>query len=324
LSNQDAKNVLDLFCETGALSASYLKRHRPFAEQMLKDLEVEDGTGFWVHRWIAKGASNDPTGHISAIKIGDNAWLLGDLVGSQDPLEKMPTTFVPGFFRSFQEFSLTIEPCPRHMIMWVDGHPFWEPLLSFSNGEGAGSMYGSARIAYTRLDQMRDAKGGPSVQISRIAASNSSLIRSVQMDLTNRGLLEFASSLDFDPDRYGSPHLRDAFHGANQTFYRVYYVYSCRDSRWLVVLTGLPFGLSLNRIPESAWVFPLSPGIPAQEEWDAITSSIHKVAISTGIKLPSVRRFIPGDGSMKLDGEQAVLRALLCHPNIWDAYRENK
>ncbi|MBI3557194.1 MAG: hypothetical protein HY074_13100 [Deltaproteobacteria bacterium] len=323
VSINKSASILELFCQSGAVSSEYLRTHSPLAHSILEGLATDSREQFWVHRWVSTGTAGRPVGHISAIKISDNTWLIGDIVGSQKPGERMPKTFVPQFMKSFRDFSLTLEPCPRHLIMWVEKHPYWKRLEEYLDGSGRNTIVADARMGYTRLTDMHGAQERLPVNAKKIGASDHHLVMEISSLLRKSNLLSLASTLDFDIDRFGSPNLRRAFSESGQPFTRSFFYLEVGKLKYLAVLSGFPLGLSLNRVTDSCWLFPLGDFEINDDEWATLKVWLQKEALTLGIKAPNIRRIFtspPVHNAAPLPGETTILRCLVCHPDIWKVY----
>jgi hypothetical protein len=321
---RSAREVLNIFCEAGALSGKFLNSHSSYSSEILSGFERSASEYVNAFRWICKSpVSGKPIGHISAVKYGDCSWLMGDIAGSPDQSDKLPSDFIAAFFETFKHFSLLSRPVPKHLIMWVVGHPYWKRFEEYLASNGRKNLIANALTAYTRLEDMSMNEQGTKVTATEIIATEFKKINFIQSQLKAAGLELFSRTLDFSEEGFGSNQLGAAFSEAGHFFYRRYFSIVTERSSWLLILSNFPMGLSFNRVPESAWLFPVASEKAWSVDWLHIKRSIHELALLNGIKLPSIRRFVAeGEVPELLVGESVTLRCVLCHPEVWDFYGE--
>jgi hypothetical protein len=319
--SQESREILNIFCESGALSKDFLKTHRAFEKEMLQGVDEDAENSNAIYRWISKNQGGTPNGHISALRLGDNCWVLGDIAGSQDSNDKIPKDFIASFFTSFRDLTQTLTPSPNHMIMWVSGHPYWRKIEEHLKLDGQRHLLADAPMAYTRMEAITGLTITPEASLEEISPGDFARIDDIRAMLSSNALKSIAESLDFAQNAFGSPLLSSQLLHEERRFFRKYYVCKAEHSSWLVILSHYPIGLSFNRVPESAWTFPLSLDLGWESDWPSVTRTIQFNAVKLGIKLPSVRRMLrPDQPTALLPKEVALLRCIICRPEVWDIY----
>jgi hypothetical protein len=321
----DARDLLEVFCASGALSTEYLKTQRTHGAEFLSPFETTTRDQFWIHRWIHHNENKEVTGHWCAIRLGDNGWFLADLAGSPEKEKKIPRNFTELFFKSFSDFSMSNKPCPVHMYAWIVGHPYWMDFCELIKSSGLIRelvLTGYSRYSIESLQTDREL-----CNISKrvIQAAEYKKISDIRSKLVANGSINHASLFDFDIDRFGSPILSDHFKFKQQPFARHYIEMAAGQTRWLAVFTTFPLGASFNRVPESIWVFPLEGGEQENKSvWPALAGELFSTALMLGMKPSSIRRILLPGCTEPYSGELAVMENILVHPSASRLYEGKK
>lgn len=321
----DARDLLEVFCASGALSTEYLKTQRTHDADFLSPFETTTRDQFWIHRWIHHNENKEVTGHWCAIRLGDNGWFLADLAGSPEKVKKIPRNFTELFFKSFSDFSMSNKPCPVHMYTWIIGHPYWMDFCEII--KASGLIRELVLTGYSRysLESLQTDKKLCSISRQAIQAADYSKISDIRNKLVANGSINHASLFDFDIDRFGSPVLADHFKLKQQPFGRYYFEIVAGPTRWLAVFTTFPMGASFNRVPESIWVFPVEGG--EQENklvWPSLVGELFATALMLGMKPSSIRRILLPKSAEPYPGELAVMENILVHPSASRLYEGKK
>lgn len=321
----DTRELLEVFCASGALSSDYLKNQRTHRTSFLSSFEKTNNDKFWVHRWIHHNEQKNVTGHLCAVRVGDNGWIMTDLVGSPNEKTKLPNEFAERFFESFADFSLEQSPCPSHLYSWVKDHPYW---IDFQRKLLNSDLVRERAFAgYTRYAKnlIRDASEKYRPHIKTISASEYEKILRLKNILIKNGTHLHASLIDFDVDRFGSPILNKSFNTQGHFFSRTYIELLGKATTWLVAFSNFPIGDSLNRLSDAVWVFQLEGTEDAAiKEWPGLVSQIFQSALRLGIKPSSIRRICQAPNSILLPGEHNLMDSFLTHPSASRHTRRNR
>ncbi len=317
--------IMDLFCESGALAVGYLKNTRSDAEAFESAL----GGGAladepWIHRWIERTESGEIRGHISAVRVADNLWHLGDIAGMIEENRKVSRRFIPAFFSSFLEFCLQTRPCPRILIGWKIGHPYWRSFENFIAQQHGAVKPVVVETQYFRLpySKVREATPSRKQQYREIRAFDFDSILELQQEferLTDASeLRQVLQALDFDIDRFGSPSLSRILQPAGRSLDRRYFVLEKKGARALVILHSFPKGSSPQDTLNVPWLIPLP--ISGQLSWSpqetqALVEASQDLGIQAGYAFPGVLVFVPR-GAAETSGGAKLMRWTLAHPGI--------
>ncbi|MFL5814612.1 MAG: hypothetical protein ACJ763_13640, partial [Bdellovibrionia bacterium] len=80
-STATGMDIIELFCESGALASTYLKNQRRFAEDFLEAFTARDSQGSWIYRWIERDEEGKIRGHNSIVRLSDHTWSWGSVAG---------------------------------------------------------------------------------------------------------------------------------------------------------------------------------------------------------------------------------------------------
>jgi hypothetical protein len=325
-STPESDELLNLFCEAGAMAPELMEKGSLYASEFLIPLARESDDTFWVFRWIntsLDSARKHIRGHMSGIRYGDNAWFVGETAGGASPDRKIESTFVARFFSSFKDFALSQTPCPKVFFVWKRGHPYWHDFEQhIFKSENASLLEAWVKIAHTKISYLKNTSEKNEFNSRELDHRDHSKIISVINDLKSNATDRFAGSFDFSPDKYASPVLRTQFLLSNsEIFKRSYVEFYTESESYLVIFTKLPFGSSFNQVMTSAFVFSLRSAGLNEQLWQNLKNRILEYGLSHGIPPSSIRRIIGSkDSETLLSDESNLVDGFLIHPKLIGFY----
>jgi hypothetical protein len=282
-SIKDARDLYKIFLQAGAISTQYLKRHELYEDSLVKEhSNIEDESGY-LHRWYVRGKDKAVEAHISAIRVSNNCWFVGDLAKVRESRVD-GEALVKTFFKSFAGFANEMQPSPKIMGMWVAEHPLWKSW-DLKLKENPEDVVSCVRLSYFRLSNILKQAKTESF-IKEINSKNFSIIRHIQNQINNDSILDFLSTaLDFDPNNFGSANLKPVIPG----FTRRYFEFDLGGKKFISVFTVYASGKSINRVMDSIYLaqFEGSP-LNANEE-SALVRDINFHSSLLGVTGSSVR-----------------------------------
>lgn len=313
LSTTDAADLLNIFCESGALGGDFLAAHAQYQEAIKTEIETESSDLPYVIRWIHQSNEGAISGHISAIKAADNMWIIGDVVGGVDTTRKVGREFLAKFLRNFRLHSEKITPTPRIFVSYVEGHPYWTDYEAFLT-KFTEPLCFRACMSYTRTTAPDVGTPDNSVTMNAVEPHEFGRIDAICNEVTKSGVHQFLRALDFSIDQFGSPRLQKQILDARHFFWRRYYEVRCGPLRYLTVLTQFPIGTTPNRLIDSAWCFRIGSDTDScGKSWAKIVSAIRSEGLKHGVSVPSIRRMHVS--SYSYETEVAKLDCRLIHPS---------
>gem|GEM_PF-3106002 len=325
-------DIIELFCRAGALSSEYLRNNRSRSDSMVSGFASGGAHMPWLHRWIERDAEGGAIGHIGAVKLADSLWHVGDLTGSPEPGRKISRSFIPRFLTGFRDFCLTSSPCPRVIMTWNTGHPYWRRYEAYLENEGKASIHYQCRTRYTRFRPgLPDLKAGAEGDwlVREIRAHEHAEIESLLSTLAARGLDALARGMDFCISSFGSPGLGALASGSEGGFFRRYFTIVRGEFRYLVVLSRFPDGSSPSRTFDVPWVLPLQhPFEPAGGAGapPPYIACVHKLALESGCAPPGVLEPVFHEGATGAGASAAgkTMTWMIGHPSILDFFEEEE
>ncbi|HAZ11501.1 MAG: hypothetical protein A2X86_10985 [Bdellovibrionales bacterium GWA2_49_15] len=316
------EDILTLFCQSGALSDQYVKEQRPLAKEILNSLRMSNLSEPWIFRWTNRDEEGKAKAYVSAMKTGDNSWSLIDLV-SDRYANKMATDFLPKFFVAMMEFSLTLNPCPKHFTAWVNGHKFLKPFDDYLHHQGKNQILAECFMMYSRLKTHEILSTDMTWKKTQIFAQEFQVIGELRDQLYKEGLLEFADLMDFNANNFSSPKLQQIFGEHELPFRREYWRFTNHDGQeFLGILTLVPEGQNPGRFIDSIFVFDLNSRPLAPEEWNRFQHTLLEVAASGGFSQHAIRRLVSTHRQKRYESEITELKAYALHPQAWQFYRD--
>lgn len=321
-SSFSSNSLLEVFCESGALSSEYLLLNRDKSNKYIEFFNKEESTKFWLHKWVSVSEHGSPTGHICSIKMANNMWLIGDIVGAQDKEQRMPKSMRHSFLKTFSEWSLSASPCPIHMIMWLDGHPYWKEYEKYINSEKSSEyILEQTSLSYSRLEEcIVDEDENQNEFIEEILANDFKLINYILQEAIKMGIQQTLLSFDFSINNFSSYSLQNDFIKNNDVFFRKYFLYKNEEKSLLIILNKFPEGASLNRVIDSIWIFELNKKTYFEDkEWEKVKKSLQVLALKNGLSAPSIRRIYNEKIMRKklYKNELVTLKCLILNPTFW-------
>lgn len=316
-------DILSLFCQSGALSDSYIKDQKALSKELLRSLEKASLQEPWIFRWTNRGDSGKAKGYVSAIKSGDNTWSIIDIVSDRYG-EKLSKGFLDNFFIALADFSLTLTPCPLHFIGWVHGHPFFAKFQDFLASDGKQSVLAKCEMLYTRLK--KEVIPGTSTQFKthKIEASDYQNIERLQAQLLRFRLKGFTDTMDFTANTFGSPALKGMLQSHQHPFKREFWEFKNDQAHFFCVFTLIPEGQNPGRWVDSIFVFDLNDKLVSESMWASFKNELIVLAASLGYSTHAIRRMVAEGKQEVYAGEVAHLSAFVLHPTAWTFYRFKK
>jgi hypothetical protein len=314
LSTPDASQLLEIFCESGAFSSQFLRTQRRRFQSMTDSIESEGAESNYIHRWIDRSSNDNLVGHISCIRMGDNAWFATDLVKSADDGANFSEEFVDKFLHSFSLHALSLTPVPRIFLIWVKGHPYWQAFHRELQNRGYPDVCETA-IAYRRTTGESLDMSTSLVKFNPIPAGDYNMITRSHARLQDISTIETIRSFDFDIDRFGSTRLAESVAADKKFFQRRYFETISPEFSGITILTALPDGMNPNRVIDSAWFFEyVDHPITSNDDFLHYVHAVQVLGASIGLPIAGVRRVSSPANMRMLEADQAQMHGYLVHP----------
>ena len=281
-SVKDARDLYKIFLQAGAISTQYLKRHELYENALVKEhANIEDESAY-LHRWYVAGENKEIEAHISAIRVADNCWFLGDLAkstGSQIDGEE----FVKKFFHSIAKSFYAVKPTPVLMGMWLEKHPLWQKWndkLKINNKNTISNI----ALQYIRTTRKSNSNVKKFV-FNAISSSDFERIKKINAALTQNinSFLEYV--LDFSLKSLGSQSLYKLIKGFERNYFEIT---DGKNISALVITTKYPTGTSLNRVMDSIYVALLTKSA-SKSELDGVIETAVEIGVRHGVVVPAIR-----------------------------------
>lgn len=313
-STPTGMDIIELFCESGASAAGYLKNQRRFVQEFVEGYTSIGESSPWIHRWIERDNGGEIRGHVSVVRISDQTWYLGDIAGMANKTRKISPNFLANFMGYFRDFAISSTPCPTVLLSWVEGHPFWKKWEESLNTTDKATVIGFTRASYHRLPSAKTAasSNGFSRQPNWILPSDFEVISKIRESLTEMGLLFLADFFDLSIKSFESPILNRLLNQNGQTFKRSYCKISYGGLSFLIIFQKFPTGSSPLKTADVPWLIPLDNASIGPQVFTEVLNLVREVGIEKGYSFPGVI-FSRTDES----NEQGIKHMLwtLVHPN---------
>ena len=308
--------LVNLFCESGALSSAFIKNQPKYSTVLESDLSSESNYQMLIHRWIERSKKGEIQGHSSAVRLGNNLWFLGDIAGSPLHELKITPSFLPNFFRSFREFAISQAPCPKFLLSWNLGHPYWEMFSEYVHGDGKKYVQASVVADYHRYEDSNIVAHDESLapKFILIRADGYSDINSICEQLENNDTRLFAQSLDFNVDQFGSPAIHAIADKMKASFWREYSVLSYSGAKWLVVFSSFPTGISVNRTTDVAWAFPCVGNDISILQSPKALAAVRHYGFTRGFNIPGLLEVV-NNAQLASNGTKRM-QWVIAHPQV--------
>ena len=315
-SVSDAGDLLAIFCQSGAFSSEFLRTQRHRFHSIVDNIESESSSSSYVHRWVDRSNEDKSFGHISCIRVGDNAWFATDLVKSAKEA-RLRGGFVKKFFLSFSQFACTLRPVPRVLLIWVKGHPFWRDLEGQLTHE-TPPMAVRLKIGYLRLStESIDENVSSRISALEIRAEDYQKIEQVHHEIGDDDVSVLARVFDFCIDRISSEKLTQAVQKDGKIFWRRYFEIRSEQCGGLAVVTSAPDGMNPNRVVDGIWFFEFKTSkLNSDDEWIDICAFLREISARMGISISGIRRVKSAAYFSKLAVEDAEMIGYVVHPSL--------
>lgn len=314
--------LIDLFCESGALASSYVKEQKHIFDVFSKQLGSTTSSDTWVHRWMEKNSDGKIKGHISSIRYADSIWYMGDLAGRiQDDL-KISHNFITSYFDHFREFALSESPCPSIFWLWFEGHPYWSKFNTFLQSKKEPDLRAYFPVGYYRYteDSLRSLDNHK-ITWESIRANQSSVIQAITNSITDENHKRFLRLLDFSIETFGSPQLRAELARSGTRLDRKYWKLNLTPNKtFLVIYQRFPLGVSPTRTPEVPWLIPLGTtqlSELSKPELQSILAEVNYHGLNQGYSFPGVLATLPDS---KCPEELKAMRVGIFHPSLLEFF----
>ena len=310
--------IIDLFCESGAFSSKFLAEQARYSKDVLSGLVADEATSSWVHRWIERTTDGDIKGHCSAIRFSDQLWHLGDIAGMRRESHKVSKSFIPGFFRNFREYCLSLQPCPRVVISWVEGHPYWRKFEQHLRSNSAAESF-AIRAEYVRLYKS-EVSNVSTWRLEEVSSGDFRLIDSIQDQLKAPEYGKFLRALDFSAESFGSPILSALLSKAKVPFHRKYVLAKAPGRVALVIFHSFPAGICPQRSIEVPWIIPVVGDLGTVEGSRDLMDSVRAFGLRNGFRFPGLLLASTAEGSEKTPTKKMIWT--VGHPKILEFFDE--
>ena len=229
-TNED--EILSLFCQSGALSESYIKSQKGMSKDFLSALELSSEEEPWLYRLTDTNSDSDRKAFASAFQSGDNCWSIIDIVSDRyNEDAKMSKSFFPRFISSFKDFASSLSPCPLVLISWVEDHGYYRSFEKHILDKDFKHYMQSCNMHYTRNSSPDLCTQTDLNLCTRVDPADFKKIEETLQQIP-KGLHSFTSAFDFTINRFGSSKLRAMFDGAELPFKRQYWLIKEGDSNF--------------------------------------------------------------------------------------------
>ncbi len=310
--------ILSLFCQSGALSDSYIKSQKLLSDDFQKTFKETSGNEPWIYRAVDTKNQSQKKAYASSIQCGDNCWSIVDIVSDRyNENGKMSRDFFPRFICSFADYLKSLEPCPKVLISWAKGHPYYKKFESQLESQ---NIISKVTMQYTRNSEQSIQSHDPQVLVQMIKATDFNEIKEIQSRLYKHNLKDLADSFDFNFDNFKSPRLKSFFKEYRTPFKRQYFKFSIENFSFLAVFSLIPEGYNPGRYIDSIFVFDLNDHDLDAKKWDKVKNALFYVAASNSYSTHAIRRLTKKETT--LDEKEIVnLTTYLFHPDAFEYFR---
>lgn len=291
-SNNVAPNTMlveqlgNLFTSSGALSSEFINGNKDMLSHVQKHYSNDSTTMPWVVKWLPS-SENGLMGNISAIRMSNQFWMVGDMVGSKNKNNKIPKTIRSEFLKMLSDYLTSQDPKCHLIIMWVKDHPFWKGFK-----EKVKSDYKDYLIEDYYTYYYRIAKSSPKkifADVKELDSSSPKLINYYVCKLYNLGYKNISNLFDLSLNDFGSTRLKEIIMKTGYIFLRKYFILSQGEKEYLAIISMFPYGSNFNRTVDSIWILPLFSGeISNQEATEFVSTAVAK-NLEWGVNAPSIR-----------------------------------
>lgn len=324
-NNLRSSEVLSLFCQSGALSDTFIREQKFLAQDFSSSLKTGNSDEPWLFRWTNRSEDKSIKAYVSAMKSGDNAWSVIDLV-SDRYANKMSADFWPQFMTAFKDFSLSLSPCPKHFLAWIEGHKFHLALEEYLRTVGKVFCLGLCDMFYTRIENSSVNKISNTFILSQIKSNDFVTINDVRSKLSVNGLSEFSDLMDFSVNAFASPGCAKMFADRSEPFKREYWRVSHAsrpELEFLCIYTLVPEGQNPGRFVDSIYLFDLNPERLNDLDWKDLKLCLLRQASSRGFSTHAIRRLAGKGLSSNYPEEISKLVSYSIHPQAWEFYNKS-
>lgn len=248
----NSEDLISLFCESGAMSSTYLKLQRGFAKEMMNDFSNTKDAEPWVHKWIEWTETGEIRGHLSFVRYGDNCWSLENIAGSSKNENKMSKDLLSDFVHNFKSFLESASTYPKILLGIKTGHPFWDSFIEkikFSDG------FLDLSFNYFRFNsQTNDIFP---FKIKQIKSQNYFELYNIHENLKTE-LSNFVNYFDFNRFSFSSPRMKDFSDVLGKIYNKVYFKVTTTSGEYLFLVNETNINLSQNSNDKIIWIFPLN------------------------------------------------------------------
>ncbi|MBC7397949.1 MAG: hypothetical protein H7333_10945 [Bdellovibrionales bacterium] len=306
-SSKDARELYRIFFQAGAVSNQYLKRHKLHSNILVDDATSNLSDNAYIHRWFVGGTHSEADAYVSAIRLSNSCWVLGD-IAKANGTETNAKDAVKSFFQSFSEYAIGSPGIGTQMIFWVKDHPMWASWHRKLQTAFKELICCEMKMQYFRIGSTAEPIDDD-IQNTVIGKEDYSLRLDILKQLSDaqNKLLDFA--FDFNEQGTGSFVLKEV----SKTFERIYSVVETATGKYLAITNQVQLGLSVNRFADSLFVVPLfklGAGDGCEREASQIAN---KLSIDLGIVFPSVRVLYEGPSM----SEGTEMTCLLLYPRAF-------
>ncbi len=257
-SSAVGSELMELFCESGASAAGFLRMQSPFAKAFDDGLASKINEGEWMHRWIERNESGEVRGHMSAIQIADNLWHMGDLAGMIPSERKLTAEFFPKFISSFKEFCLSSSPCPKILLGYNIGHPIWSEFDKYLRQQANDDETIIIQTKYHRFNAENESTAVVPNQwtLTPIGAIEHALISNILNRSEFKEISSLLENFDFSIDTFASPRLSKSIYSSGHVLRRQYSIIEGKTAKYIFVIQSFPLGSSQNRTTDVGWLIP--------------------------------------------------------------------
>jgi hypothetical protein len=250
---QDTKELYRIFLQAGAVSHQYLKRHQIHHNILVSSEHHLKNESAYLHRWFIGSGSTQADGYISAMRVGNSSWVMGDIAKTQDSALSMKHS-IQQFFMSFSEYAQSEPSIGTMMIFWVKQHPLWMDWYQRLMSRYSDLIVADVRMFYYRVPALAfDQKTSPLFEMSEIKKNDYS-IRSHILNQVGDGIKKvLCESFDFTDSGTGS----FVYSESVASFERRYFYLQSSAATYLAIVNRIEMGVSINRFMESLFLFPL-------------------------------------------------------------------
>jgi len=280
----DPRGLVNLFFEAGASIANDLEYKR-FRLTQKNALSLVTSQSDILIRWVNISDNGTLLGHHSTYRVGFNSWYTGDVVGGQSNHNRVDRKFFNDNFKILKDAMASFSTQQKILGSWDPNHPYWQTWRNFLLSNNLA--YSMETCDYVTRNQIRQTLGMPITTLDYKEIGGTELFDCIEK--LNIGQKWFLSSLDIHSMGNTSDSVKEVYKKhLHNGFKRDVFRLNIKQNSYLVVLSQLPAGISINPVFDCAFIFPLNE--KSRDQQDLYTSALN-LGSAKGYRITSLRFF---------------------------------